>query len=97
MSKFMCTHTVPPGKVTREQANEIAAASQKDPNIKGYRSFLNLTEGKIFCVCEAPDEHTLAAWYEKMEMPYDAIWPLEFEGYLGKITDVAPVREHTLV
>ncbi len=97
MAKFMCVHTFTPGQMTREQVDQIAAASQKDPTVKGYRSFLNLTEGKIFCVFEAPDDRALAAWFGNMKIPYDAILPLELEGYQGKITELAQPREHARV
>lgn len=34
-----------------------------DPKIRPYRSFLNLSEGKVVCIMEAPDQATLAAWW----------------------------------
>jgi len=97
MAKFMCMHTVPPGQITREQADQIAEASQKDPTVKGYRSFLNLTEGKLVCVWEAPDAHVIAAWFDKMKVPYDAIIPVELEGEHGKLTELTTTQEHARV
>ena len=97
MAKFMCTHTLPPGKMTREQVDQIAEAAQKGPDVKGYRSFLNLTEGKVICVCEAANERAVAAWFDKMEIPYDSITLVEIEGYHSKLTDVAPARQHASV
>jgi hypothetical protein len=97
MAKFMCTHTVPAGAMTREQVNEIAELSQKDPDVKGYCSFLNLTEGKLFCVFEGPDEKTVANWFGKMQLPYDSITLVEIEGQRGKMTDVAPSPEHAAI
>ena len=85
MAKFMCTHTVPPGSMTREQVNQIAAASQKDPTVKGYRSFLNLTEGKIYCVWQAPQPEAIAAWFKKMNVPYDSITQIEVEAAGGTV------------
>ena len=55
MAKFMCTHTLPKGKFTEDQLRQFADAAQKDPAVKGYRSFVNLAEGKAVCVMEASD------------------------------------------
>ena len=65
MPKFMSSHTVPPGMMKREQVDQMAAAAQSDATVKPYRSFCNLSEGKIFCVMEAPNKQALAAWFEK--------------------------------
>ena len=83
MAKFMSTHTMPAGTLKREQVNQIAQAAQDDPVVRPYRSFLNLSEGKIVCVMEAPSKETLAAWFEKMHMPCDDITPVELEGEKG--------------
>jgi hypothetical protein len=85
MSKFMSSHTVPAGAISREQIDQIAQAAQSDPTVKPYRSFMNLSEGKIFCVMEAPDEKALAAWFEKMQMPCDSIAVVELEGECGAV------------
>jgi hypothetical protein len=87
MAKFMSTHTLPPGAMKREQVNQLAEAAKKDPVIKPYRSFCNLTEGKIFCVMEAPDKKALAAWFDKMRVPCDSISPVELEGERGNVQD----------
>jgi hypothetical protein len=97
MAKYMCMHTFGPGQVTCEQAREISAASQKDPTVKGERSFLNLTEGKGVCIWEAPNEQALATWFDRMKVPYDAILSVELEGYQGKLTELTPSREHAMV
>jgi hypothetical protein len=55
MPKFMSSHTVPAGAVRREQINQIAQAAQNDPTVQPYRSFLNLSEGKIVCIMQAPN------------------------------------------
>jgi len=83
MPKFMSSHTVPAGALTREQINQIAKAAQNDPTVQPYRSFLNLSQGKIVCVMEAPDEGALATWFQKMQMPCESITPVELEGDLG--------------
>ncbi len=97
MAKYLCYHTFGPGQVTCEQAEEISAASQKDPTVKGERSFLNLTEGKGVCIWEAPNEQALAAWFKRMKVPYDAILPVELEGYRGKLTELIPSKVHATV
>jgi hypothetical protein len=85
MAKFMCTHTVPPGKFTTDQVKQFAQAAQQDPNVKGYRSFCNLAEGKLVCVMEAANKDTVAAWFSKMGMPFDNISKVELEGDRGNI------------
>jgi hypothetical protein len=87
MPKFMSTHTLPPGAMKREQVNQLAEAAKNDPVIKPYRSFCNLSEGKIVCVMEAPDKKSLAAWFEKMLGPCDVIAAFELEGERGAVKD----------
>lgn len=83
----MSSHSVPPGALQRDQVNQMAEAARIDPVIRPYRSFLNLSEGKIMCVMEAPDKATLAAWFQKMQMPCDGIVPVELEGERGTINE----------
>jgi hypothetical protein len=85
MPKFMCTHTIPPGKLTAEQVRQFAEAAQHDPTIRGYRSFANLAEGKAVCVMEGPNKDAVAAWFTKMGMPFDSITKVEFEGERGTV------------
>ena len=85
MPKFMSSHSVPAGAMTREQVDKMAQAAQADGTVKPYRSFLNLAEGKVFCVMEAPSKETLAAWFKKMSMPCDHITQVELEGDCGAI------------
>ena len=87
MPKFMSSHTLPPGAMKREQVNQLAEAAKNDPVIKPYRSFCNLEEGRIFCVMEAPDRNSLAAWFEKMKVPFDSITPVELEGERGVVKE----------
>jgi hypothetical protein len=86
MAKFMCTHTVK--DITREQYSQISAASQQDTNVKGLQSFANLTEGKIYCVWQSPNREAVAAWFKKMNVPYDSIIQLEMEGSGGTVQSV---------
>ena len=88
MAKFMCTHTVPPGKFSADQIRQFAKAGQEDPTVKGYRSFANLAEGRAVCVMEAPNEDSVAAWFTKMGMPFDSITKVELEGDRGRIEAV---------
>jgi hypothetical protein len=87
MALFMSSHTLPPLAMKREQVTQLAEAAKNDPVIKPYRSFCNLSAGKIFCVMEAPDEKSLAAWYKKMNVPCDGISAVELEGERGVIKD----------
>jgi hypothetical protein len=88
MAKFMCTHTLPPGKFTSDQLELFAKAAQRDLNIKGYRSFVNLAEGKAVCVMEAADKDAIATWFKRMGMPVDNITKVELEGDRGTIQAV---------
>lgn len=81
--RYMCTHTFPAGQFTADQLREMSLAAQQDANIKGYRSFANLKQGKAVCVMEANDEKTLAEWFKRVGMPYDSITPVELEGERG--------------
>jgi len=85
MAKFMCTHTLPPGKMTSAQLQQFAEAAQQDPTVKGYRSFANLAEGKAVCVMEAPKKEDVAGWFKKMQMPCDSITQVELEGDRGNV------------
>jgi hypothetical protein len=87
MSKFMSCHTLPAGALKREQVDQLARAAQGDPVVKPYRSFLNLAEGKVFCVMEAPGKEALATWFQKMQMPCDYITPVELEGERGVVKE----------
>jgi hypothetical protein len=87
MPKFMSSHTVPAGALTREQINQIAQAAQNDPTVQPYRSFSNLSEGKIVCIMQAPDEQALTTWFQKMQMPCDSITSVELEGEQGTIKE----------
>jgi hypothetical protein len=91
MQKFMCTHTLPPHGLTIEQVREFARAAQEDPVVRGYRSFLNLSEGKVLCVIEAPDKQALSTWFQRMGLPVDTISPVELEGERGTIFEEMPV------
>ena len=85
MAKFMCTHTIQPGKLSVEQLRHFTHAAQMDPAVKGYRSFANLAEGKAICVMEASNKDAVAVWFQKMGMPYDSITRVELEGDHGNI------------
>lgn len=85
MAKFMCTHTITPGKFSADQLRQLSQAAQEDPNVKGYRSFANLSQGKAVCVMEATDPDAVAAWFTKVGMPFDSITQVELEGERGNI------------
>ena len=87
MPKFMSSHTMPAGALKREQVDQLAKATQSDPIVKPYRSFLNLAEGKVLCVMEAPDKDALAARFSRMQMPCDDITPVDLEGERGAVKE----------
>ena len=80
MLKFISCHTLPAGALKRERVNQLAQAAQSDATVRPYRSFLNLSEGKVCCVMEAPSKEALTAWFHQMQMPCDQIMPVELEG-----------------
>ncbi len=88
MQKFLCTHTFPVGAFTYDQICRLAEAAQHEPDVRGYRSFFNLSEGKVWCVLEAERREAIVAWFEKMGIPYDGIWPVELEGDRGVMEDL---------
>jgi hypothetical protein len=81
----MSSHTMPAGALKREQVSQLAQAAQNDAVVRPYRSFLNLAEGKVFCIMEAPSKEALAAWFQKMQMPCDYISVMELEGERGSV------------
>ena len=85
--RYLVIHPLEPG-LTRERVLEIEKAAQTDPDIKGYRSFLNLTEGRGVCLFDAPDRERLERWLDKHELKYDTIWPVEMEGKRGETVDI---------
>jgi hypothetical protein len=87
MAKFMCTHALPPNGLSREHFCQVAEASQHDPTIKGLQSFANLSEGKVYCIWQAPNGEAIAAWFKKMNVPYASIVKLEVEGQGGDVKD----------
>ena len=87
MPKFMSSHTMPVGAMRREQVDQMAATAQQDGTIRPYRSFLNLSEGRVFCIMEAPSKDALSSWFKKMQMPCDYITPVELEGERGAVRD----------
>lgn len=88
MPKFIGIHTLPAGGITAEQLNQLATAAQNDPVVRGYRSFVNLSEGKAVCVMEAPSKDDVVSWFKKMQMPTDSVTPVEYEGECGAIQRV---------
>jgi hypothetical protein len=81
----MSSHTMPAGAMKREQVDQMAQAAQSDTTVRPYRSFLNLAEGKVLCVMEAPNKEALASWFKKMNMPCDHITAVELEGERGTV------------
>lgn len=77
-----------PPSSTQEQICQVSETSQHESHLKGYHSFFNLTEGKAWCVLEADDREALAAWFDKMGVPYDSIEVVELEGERGTIEDL---------
>ena len=80
MPRFIVIHPPKPGGMTLEEAKQIAVATQEDPNVKGCRAFLNLSEGKAVCIWEAPEAKALVEQLPQIELPFDSIICVEVEG-----------------
>jgi hypothetical protein len=81
--RYLVQHGLPAG-ITREEIEKLQRASLSDKDIRGYRSFLNLSEGKGVCLIDAPSRERLVAWLEEHEMPFDSIMEVELEGERGR-------------
>jgi hypothetical protein len=86
--RFVCTHSVAPGSISSDQLRQMAQAAQNDPKIRGVRSYCNLSQGKAVCVMDSPDQQTLANWFRKMNLPFDSINVVEYEGDGGNIKEI---------
>lgn len=82
---FMSIHTLPPGAFTPERIEELARLGQSDPEVRGYRSFHSLAEGRIVWLLEAASKEAVEAWCKKVGLPLDGITALEMEGHVGHI------------
>src|SRR4051812_46890573 len=88
VQQFLCIHTVPANTISRAQLERFAEAAQHDADVRGYRSFMSPSKGKVVCIMDAPDEAVVASWFHKMGLPVDSITRLEFEGDRGVVRDV---------
>ncbi|MBI4474131.1 MAG: DUF4242 domain-containing protein [Acidobacteria bacterium] len=86
MPRFIACHTVK--EISREALEQVSAASQQDPDVHGVASWSNLSEGILHCVFDAPSREALAAWFDKMKIPYDRITQVQVEGQAGVLRDV---------
>ena len=82
--KFMVTHMLPPD-TTEEEAGEIQELTQRRGEVHGLLSFMNLSQGFAFCIYDAPDEDALVEWLRHMDLSYDDILPVEYEGAGGQL------------
>jgi len=85
MPKFMVIQTMSPAALTRERVWQFQEAIQDSSEVIGCQSFYSLAEGKAVSILEAQDQGALAEWFQRMEMPYQSITPVELEGYHGMV------------
>jgi len=85
MARFICSHRLPAGVMKEHIMSMFADAAQQDDTVRGYRSFMNLSEGRLFCVVDANDAEAVQAWFDKMRMPTDEIVKVEIEGDHGQL------------
>src|SRR3990172_7113752 len=93
MPKFMVIQTMSPAALTRERVWQFQEAIQDSSEVIGCQSFYSLAEGKAVSILEAQDQGALAEWFQRMEMPYQSITPVELEGYHGVIAADAEEAE----
>lgn len=86
MPRFIACHTAK--GLTREALQQVSTASQQDPDVLGICSWSNLSEGVLHCVFDAPSRDALAAWFDRMKVPYDRITRIELEGQAGALRDL---------
>ena len=76
MPKFMAVHTMP---MTKEQSSAMI----NDPKFKlppGFawkQSWCDFADNKFFCDWEAPSKEALEQAFKNLNMPYDAVYPVE--------------------
>ena len=93
--KYMVYHPLEPG-MTAEDFKRISQSFSKDPEIRGLRSFFNLSESKGVCILEAPSRERLADWFRTNNLTYDTILEVELEGEAGRIVEYhEPVTSHS--
>ncbi len=85
--RYVVVHKMPAG-MTRDDFIRLQKESQGDPNIKGIRSFINLSESKGVCILDAPDKNALANWFKNKGVSYDSIFEVELESERGKLVDL---------
>ena len=88
MPRFMGIHTLPKNTVTFDMSCQLAEAAQRDSTVRGYRSFINASEGKAVCIMEAENKQAVEAWFKKMSLPTDAVVEVELEGDRGHMHDL---------
>jgi len=86
--KFMIFHTLEPNS-SLDTIEQKCKGIPNDPQIRGVASYLNLTEGKGVCFCDAPDRKSLSLWLRKNDIPFDSICPVEYEAQDGKFVEVS--------
>ncbi len=88
--RLLVMHTLELG-ISEDRVTEILRSAMSTPDIRPYRSFLNLADGKGVCLFDAPDRECLIRWLDENKLPYDAVWTVEFEADKGERVDVPTV------
>ena len=88
--RFLVAHSLEAG-ISRDKAVEMLRSVATDPDIRSYRSFLNLADGKGICLFDAPDRDRLIRWLDDNKLPYDYVWTVDFEAEHGEMIDITMV------
>lgn len=85
--RFLLMHSMG-SDCTRDKIDAMLRMTQTDPHVKGYRGFMNLTEGRAVCVFDAPDRQSLINWLLDNNMDYDSLHEVELETEGGAIIEI---------
>jgi len=77
-----------PGAATPERIRALAESAQRDPAVRGYRSFHSPAEGRIVWLLEAATRQAVLDWAFRAGMPVEAVTELELEGHVGVVRSV---------
>ena len=83
----MSSHALPAGTLQREQVNQLAQVAQRDATVRPYASSTCPwgNSSVSWRIMGAPSKEALAAWLQRMQMPFKYVTPAEREGERGVV------------
>ena len=91
MARFITYHNAPGVNLDtledlRQKVNDVA---KSQPETIYYRSWVNLSKGKIMSECDALDSASLRRWFNDLGLPVVEISEMDLIGQAG-MTTLAP-------